>query len=209
VQAAIWLGLSMALPAEPVPTIFATWSDGHHLVALREDVRTEIETILGEAGIRVRWSDLGSADDAADGALPVVVVVSPSEPGGAGWHLSPSAMAVYLSTPTSSAVYVFYHRVARVLGVASERDGMLLPSDRKRLAKALGRVVVHELVHRVAPHLPHADSGVMRGDLGRSHLTRASLSLDHDSRSAVLAALRERRRGVDASNHLSPGPRTK
>ena len=57
------------------------------------------------------------------------------------------------------SVYVFYHRVARVLGVASERDGMMEPSDRRRLAKALARVVVHELVHRVAPDLPHADSG--------------------------------------------------
>jgi len=118
-------------------------------------------------------------------------------------------MGVYLSSDESSAVYVFYHRVARVLGVAYERDGMMQPSDRKRLAKALGRVVVHELVHRVAPHLPHADSGVMQGDLGRSYLTRKHLSLDDGSRSGVLAALREARRGRDTANHLSRGPRTK
>jgi hypothetical protein len=103
----------------------------------------------------------------------------------------------------SSEVYIFYHRVARVLGVAADRDGMMEPSDRKRLAKALGWVVVHELVHRVAPDLPHADSGLMRGDLGRSDLIQSRLSLDDRSRSAVLAALR------GAANHLSPGPRTK
>jgi hypothetical protein len=112
-------------------------------------------------------------------------------------------MGVYLSTAESSAVYVFYHRMARVLGVASDRDGMMEPSDRKRLAKALGRVVVHELVHRVAPDLPHAGSGLMRGDLGRSDLNRSRLSLDDGSKSAVLAALRE------TANHLSPGLRTK
>jgi len=144
-----------------------------------------------------------SAEPTAQSSLDVLVIVTPSEPAGEGWHLSPSAMGV------SSAVYVFYHRVARVLGVASERDGMMEPSDRKRLAKALGRVVVHELVHRIAPNLPHADSGVMQGDLGRSYLTRKHLSLDDGSKSGVLAALREARRGGDTANHLSRGPRTK
>lgn len=210
-HSAIWLGLSTVLsgaPVEPGPTILASWSDAHGLVPYREDVRKEVESILEGAGIRVLWSD-ASVEPAPESTLPVVVVVTPSEPAGAGWHLSPSAMGVYLSSDQSSAVYVFYHRVARVLGVASERDGMLEPSDRKRLAKALGRVVVHELVHRVAPDLPHADTGVMQGDLGPSTLTRNHLSLDGDSRSAVLAALREARRVVETANHLSPGPRTK
>lgn len=78
---------------------------------------------------------------------------------------------------------------------------MMEPSDRKRLAKALGRVVVHELAHRVAPDLPHAESGVMRGDLGRSFLTRRELSLDDISKKAILEVLR--------ANHLSPGHATK
>lgn len=183
-------------------TILASWSDGHGLVPYRADVRAEVESILKDADIRIQWTD-ASAKPTLETPFPVVVVMTPSEPAGAGWHLSPSAMGVYLSRAESSAVYVFYHRVARVLGVASERDDMMEPSDRKRLAKALGRVVVHELVHRVAPDLPHADSGVMRGDLSRSDLIRSRLTLDDGSRSAVLAALRE------ASNHLSPGPRTK
>jgi hypothetical protein len=67
---------------------------------------------------------------------------------------------------------------------------MIAPSDRKRLAKALGRVVVHELVHRIAPELPHARSGLMREDLGASFLTRRSVSLDEASAAAVLSALR-------------------
>ena len=208
---AVWLGLSMALAGPSVETestILASWSDGHGLVPYREEVRAEVESILEGAGIRVHWSD-SSAEPTPERALHVAVVVIPSEPAGAGWHLSPSAMGVYLSTAEASAVYVFYHRVARVLGVASGRDGMMEPSERKRLAKALGRVVVHELVHRVASDLPHTDSGVMQGDLGRSFLTRKQLSLDDGSRSAVLAALREARRGVETSNHLSPGPRTK
>ncbi len=210
-RGAIWLGLSMALSGAEVEreaTLHAFWSDGHRLVRNREDVRAEIEAILWGAGIRVNWSD-GSLGPTPEKALPVTVVLSPSEPSGDGWHLSPSAMGVYLSSAESSAVFVFYRRVARVLGIASERDGMMPPSDRKHLAKALGRVVVHELVHRLAPDLPHADSGVMRGDLGRSDLTRKHLSLDPGSRAAILAALREAPRGAKASNHLSPGPRTK
>ena len=185
---AVSLVLSLALSGlDPRASIAATWSDGHGLVSNPGDVQAEIEAILGSAGIGVRWTD---AVPAEDGSLHVTVVVSPSDPSGAGWRLSPFAMGVYLSTAESSAVYVFYHRVARVLGIPSGRDGMISPSDRKRLAKALGRVVVHELVHRIAPELPHARSGIMRGDLGPSFLTRRSVSLDDVSAAAVLSALR-------------------
>ena len=208
---AVWLGLSLGLFGNPTPpetAILATWSDAHELVANRNDVQAEIESILEGTGIRFHWTDEFSPP-APPGALPVVVVVSPSEPAGAGWHLPPSAMGVYLASGSeSSAVFVFYRRVAGVLGVGSGCCGMMEPSDRKRLARALGRVVVHELVHRIAPDLPHADSGLMRSDLGRSQLLRSRLPLDERSARAVLAALRETLR-VDAANHLSPGPRTK
>lgn len=198
---AIWFGVSLALATPPAETIVASWNDGHGLVRYQEEVRSEVETILEKAGVRVHWSDTGG-EPPPGAALPVSIVVSPSEPEGEGWHLSPSAMGVYFASPESSAVFVFYSRVARVLGVASERDGIILPAERKRLAKALGRVVVHELVHRVAPDLPHADAGIMRSDLGRSLLLQSRLELDEGTRSALLAGLR-------TSNHLSPGPRAK
>jgi hypothetical protein len=189
---AVPLLLSLALSGlEPRASIGATWSDGHGLVSHPGEVQSEIAAILGSAGIRVRWTEDGLA---VGSAIHVAVVVSPSEPSGEGWHLSPSAMGVYLSTAEASAVYVFYQRVARVVGVASGREGMMAPSDRKRLAKALGRVVVHELVHRIDPDLPHAEAGVMRGDLGRSLLTRRTLELDERSKAAVLAVLLARAR---------------
>lgn len=183
-------------------TILASWTDGHRLVANDEDVRAEIDAIFERAGIGIRWSD--AVGDTPAGSLPVVVVVTPSEPSGDGWHLSPSAMGAYLSAAESSMVFVFYHRVARVLGVGSGRDRLPAPSERKRLAKAIGRVVVHELVHRVAPDLPHAESGVMRGNLGRSFLTRREVSLDEESKTAILDALR-----ANYLSYLSRGQRTK
>lgn len=207
----VWFGLSAALSSgsvDPGATILASWSDGHGLVRYREEVRAEIEAILEGTGTRLRWSDT-AGEPGPEGVVPVVVVVTPSEPAGAGWHISPSAMGVYLSNEQSTTIFVFYHRVARVLGASSERDGIMNPSEGKRLAKAVGRVVVHELVHRVAPDLPHADSGVMRADLGRSDSTRGRLPLDDGSRFALLAALREARLVAETANHLSPGPRTK
>jgi hypothetical protein len=166
-------------------SIVASWSDAHGLVSNPLAVLAEVDTILGKAGIPIGWNDTGK-----EGSIRVRVVITPSEPSGDGWHLSPSAMGVYLSEAEASTVFVFYHRVARVLGIASGREGLISPSDRKRLAKALGRVVVHELVHRIAPELTHARTGLMSEDLGSSFLTRRAVSLDEVSASAILSALR-------------------
>jgi uncharacterized membrane protein len=77
------------------------------------------------------------------------------------------------------------------LGLSMALSGALVERGATILASwsdghGLVPYLVQELVHRVAPDLPHAASGVMQGDLGRSYLTRSRLSLDDGSRSAAL-----------------------
>ncbi|MGH9320177.1 MAG: hypothetical protein ACRD21_26655 [Vicinamibacteria bacterium] len=110
-------------------------------------------------------------------------------------------MGVYLIGPESAAVFVSYRRVVEVLGFSSSSSGILPPEKRKLLAKALARIAVHELVHRIAPARPHARAGLMKDRLGGSLLTREHLRLDEESTAGLLSALRS---GRDA--HLSSGP---
>jgi hypothetical protein len=175
------------------PTIVVAWSDAHDLLGTSGEIRSEIDSILRNAGVSVRF-----ANRPVPGALGVTVVVTPSEPSGAGWNLRPTAMGVYLAAETSSTVFVFYNRVVRVLGYSGASKGLALPAERRDLSRAVARVAVHEIVHRLAPEMPHASDGLMQGRLTRQVLTRERVSLDESSREAVVSALTKTRRLVRA-----------
>jgi hypothetical protein len=186
--------LSGAVEAAPTSgaTLKVSWCDGHRLVPDVDLVRQEVERILREAGVDVQWSDGSPRAAARAPRLEVTVIVSPSDPGGAGFELKPGAMGVYLREDRSSAVFVFYPRLVGVLGLsaaAAHNGGLLTPRERKTVARALGRVVVHELVHRVAPTVSHSSEGVMQARLNRSPLTWERLDLDEPSRRGLLDAI--------------------
>jgi hypothetical protein len=138
-----------------------------------------MDQILGEAGLRTRWVEGAELADAT-------VVLSPSEPSGPGWQLEPTSLGVYLVHADASTVFVFHERVRRVLGL---RSGLLPPGERKLLSRALARVAVHEIVHRIAPDLPHAEDGIMRSRLDRALLTRERAFLDPSSVARLLELL--------------------
>lgn len=57
-------------------------------------------------------------------------------------------------------VYVFSPGVAGAMGLDSPADGVIGPQAVNELARALGRVVVHEVVHVLAPYHPQALSRI-------------------------------------------------
>jgi hypothetical protein len=166
-----------------LPSLTLSWSDGHGLVPEGDAVRSEVDAILWNAGLSTRWVE--EVDRAR--LASVRVVVSPSEPSGPGWNLEPPALGVYLVSEESSAAFVFHDRVLAVLGLS--RSGVRTPAERRMLARALARVAVHEIVHRIAPALPHAEAGIMRSRLDRALLTRERAFLDSSSVASLLELL--------------------
>jgi hypothetical protein len=65
----------------------------------------------------------------------------------------------------------------------------LEPASVRALGIALGRVVAHELVHALAPSVPHG-AGLMSEKLTRRQLTAGRLPVDPGVGLAVCAALR-------------------
>ena len=63
------------------------------------------------------------------------------------------------------------------------------PPASRALAIALGRVVAHELVHALAPSVPHG-TGLMSAALTTRQLTAPSIPFDPEVGLAVQAALR-------------------
>ena len=185
---ATWFGSGRAPSAESDRyPLSMTWSDAHGLVARPDAVREEVRAILAHAGIDATW-------EPTPGQRPILVVMTPSEPSGPGWNLSPSVMGVYLTDGRADSVFVFFERVSKTVGRRGQADGLRTARQRRLVERALGRVIVHELVHRLAPDLPHAAHGLLRSRLNRSALTSARLGLDAASARAVRRALGERAR---------------
>jgi hypothetical protein len=63
------------------------------------------------------------------------------------------------------------------------------PRQRKDLARAIGRVLVHEVVHAIAPRLSHADEGLMHEALLSASLLKRRIEIDERTRQAFRNAV--------------------
>jgi hypothetical protein len=89
------------------------------------------------------------------------------------------------------SVYLFYQPILRNAGLGRKAGAMLMPGERRDLARAIARVLVHEVVHAVAPNLSHADEGVMHDALLVGALLRQAITIDRRTREEVLRGLTE------------------
>jgi hypothetical protein len=117
----------------------------------------------------------------------VIVVLLPHRPPNS--RLSEGVMG---STSTSEgsprALAVFAAEVSRTLGFATESGGWS-PVQRRDFAVALGRVIVHELVHTVIPDRPHDRRGLMAASLNRYQLLDSAAAIAPETAEAFRSAL--------------------
>jgi hypothetical protein len=88
-------------------------------------------------------------------------------------------------------VWIHVPGVRQVLGIADVRRGALDRHDSYALGVALGRVIAHEVVHALAPALPHGE-GLMRSSLSRRDLCASSAPVTPRLAAAVSRALADR-----------------
>jgi hypothetical protein len=167
------------------------WIDAHRLFPDFERVRSEADSIFRDLGVAVRWEVGSDPRPASAGELRIQVVLMPSEP--SGWGISPNAMGVVLlpQRDRQNSVFLFYRPILRNVGLAGTAGSMLKPRDRRDVARAMGRVLVHEVVHAVAPNLSHADRGVMHDALLIGALSNVEIEIDDRTREEFLRGLSE------------------
>ena len=191
VAAAVMCLAAAAASAEPPPAVGPTlslvWYDparvawGADLVA-----RAAAAELLTRVGVSVSWRH-GAAGEVT-GADEVWVILIDSGP------RQPSGTLVLGATRArrgnARVLWVRVPNVVAAVGVPHARPVRLLPpEDLRTVGVALGRVIAHEVVHVLAPSLPHG-SGLMSGSLTRGQLTAATISVGHEVTLAVRAAQR-------------------
>jgi hypothetical protein len=172
-----------ALPA----AVRLVWTDpAAAALGLEAMARAEAQHVLRRMGVRASWrrgraSELARADEVRVIVLDRAAVREPGVP-------------ILGATPPTFAVapFVWVHLpcVSSAIGLGAGRPGARLDlPDARALGLAVGRVIAHEVVHAVAPSVPHG-TGLMSASLTRRQLTVGSLPFDPEVALAVRAALR-------------------
>lgn len=174
--------------ARPRPQLRLVWFDQTAAAPFAyAGVGGEVRSILGAAGVDVVW-DKGTAGPLAPGGIAVILLNA--EP--ARVALRPYVMGCAIKGDGRSVLWVNLTTVARVLGLDARLHLAWSGRERHDVMTALGRVVAHEIVHVVAPELPHATQGLLSAMLDRHQLVHQRLRLDDDSADGFLRSIRLR-----------------
>lgn len=156
--------------------------DGMHSV-----LRAELESAFAPTGIAIDWRDgaLGTtlqAQGASGRELPLILLADAPAP-----LRGRKILGLVPGSGAPSAVWIFARPTRATLGLPEHETPDA--GDRALLARALGRVAAHEVVHALAPQLPHALSGLMRQSLSREDLLGPLPPISESSLRAVRLSL--------------------
>lgn len=163
--------------AEPAAQI--VWIDMARTPEVAERVaQEEAGQLLGRLGLTVRWRHGAPADVLKNGEFAVVLLPRDRAP-----RPGTFVLGACNAQSTSPRAWVFLASLQWALGLSSLDN----PADGVRLGTALGRIVAHEVVHALAPHLEHAHFGLMAPRLDRTALLQPQMAIDPETRRLLRA----------------------
>ena len=162
----------------PTPRIILKWFDTYGLVSSSaEATGKHVVSVFERIGVSVIW-DKDRTVSPQPGELELWVLLRPSEPESLG--LPANTMGAILNNKSPQrTLFIFFPAVARVLGYKPEDlAGQPLRGQELVLARGMSRVIVHEVMHAVAPNLPHASEGLTRQRLDRDDVAYSKAMID-------------------------------
>jgi hypothetical protein len=174
-----------ALAQEAAPVLVLHIADPERKAVFSlHGVHAEVQRIFAPLGVQVLLD--GEADGLDATSIQVILLSRDRSHGGV--HADAMGM-VQRSRGADSAVWIVLANVNYALG-GSRDHAPALPTE--LVARAVGRVLAHELVHLILPEMPHADTGLMQARLGRGYLLADELRLDARLSSRVRTRLASR-----------------
>jgi hypothetical protein len=185
---------TLSVPRHHGSKIELVWIDPlGRLPCAFDDLTREVAALFDGLGVTLQWHTATAGMPTDAGELHVILLDDARVGGNAA-----RAMGVTQSSPGSArALWVVLPNIRRTLGLPEVVRGHYSKEERWMLARAMARVVAHEIVHSVVPLLPHASSGLMRKQLDRGALLDDKLSLDPASLRAFRASVAARLEGAD------------
>jgi hypothetical protein len=157
----------------------------------------EVRRIFATAGVNAVWKNSGARR--VDSRDEILVILLPRSPMG---HQARTLGAVLGGLDRSGVAWVYWEPAVGALDLDADLRKEWTQDQKAALARALGRVATHELVHLFLPTFPHSQAGLMGRQLGRSELTKEGVELD-PTVTAALHALAD----THATLRLPPLPK--
>jgi hypothetical protein len=152
---------------------------------------SELDRLFAAVGARVNWLDPNPIHETTStGARPKAIraVLFPHEANRMKLH--PAVMGVTTGGEIADrVVYLFYPAIVRTLSLDDRPEVLRSGVGRDLCARAVARVLAHELVHAAAPELPHAEDGLLKARLTRRTLMESNVSLDETAATALRAGI--------------------
>lgn len=165
------------------PALRLVWNDPSGVVVpFARMARDETSRLFDEAGIDVAW--VAGGETLAPDEVWVILLdrPGPCEAGGIVLGATPKG------GQRASHIWVHLPSVMAVLGLGGRELHALDVVQRRSLGLALGRVIAHEIVHAIAPAVPHG-GGLMATRLRARELTGTEMAVPASVASAVVASL--------------------
>ncbi len=178
---------SSTIPASNRKRVELVLIDAANLsVEVTAALRDEVVAVFGQAGVDASFPPLAAPAGSSDTTVRLKIIVLGED--GTRFGVDGTRMGAKLMVPGEACdtAYVF---LPVVLGALDSRPQPVESLSATRVGRALGRVVVHEAVHALAPGLAHARAGVMKATPNLRDLLASTTHLDEDSTAAVLSAL--------------------
>ncbi len=148
------------------PTLRLVWVEtGQVAPLIREVMAAEVERILEQMGVSLVWRSGGPQAVSEGDELRIVPLPSSGLGADAGRRV---LGAVSQASARPKTVWIYYWNVIEAVGLRHDGLASSTPLQKRWVGLALGRVVAHEVVHSVAPDVPHARGGLMTSALRAS-----------------------------------------
>ncbi len=132
------------------------------------NLRDELEQIFATIGVQVSWVDRATSPEHASECLEFRAIILPIQP--TSWGFRPRAMGTVLSLDPPHTVFIFFPTIVRtVMRLESSYYGRY-GADCRLVARGMARIMAHEMLHVLAPGLPHSEEGLMKRALNRNDL---------------------------------------
>ena len=167
------------------PVVRLVWLDPTGIAVGGERVaRAEVEVLLALMGVSAVWRH-GVAGELLRKDEVAVILVG-DRPGSASDHV----LGATMRRQTCPAVWIRVPSVRRAVGV---RGGTplfgLSPFEQRLVSVAVGRVIAHEVVHAVAPWVPHG-RGLTAASLTSQQLRAPTIAVEPEAALALQAGAR-------------------